>query len=85
MQLLLIIISYILIFLGAISLISPIPGAVLLMAVGLSLLICTSTVAANCIRFTRGKYFRLNKVMSWLENRSGERMGSILRQTRPSE
>ncbi len=83
MQLLLIILSYVLIFLGAISLISPIPGAVLLMAVGLSLLICTSTVAASCIRFTRDKYFRLNKVMSWLENRFGERMGSILRQTRP--
>jgi hypothetical protein len=66
-------------------LISPIPGAVLLLAVGLSLLICTSTVAATCIRFTRGKFYRLNKVMSWLENRSGERIGSILRQTRPSE
>lgn len=63
----------------------PIPGAVLLMAVGLSLLICSSTFAATCIRFSRGKYFRLNKMISWLENRSGERMGAILRRTRPSE
>ena len=85
MRLLLIIFSYMLIFLGAISLISPIPGAVLLMAVGLSLLICSSTVAASCIRFTRSKYLRLNKMMSWLEKRSGVRMGSILRQTRPND
>jgi len=85
MKLLQIIISYILIIVGAISLISPIPGAALLMAVGLSLLICTSTVAASCIRLTRGKYVRLNQTMAWLENRAGERMGPILRRTRPSE
>ena len=85
MRLVLIIIAYILIFLGAISLVSPIPGAFILIAVGLSLLICTSTVAATCIRFTRGKYGKLNKIMSWLEVRSGDRIGSILQQTRPGE
>jgi len=83
MKVLLIIIAYILIFLGTISIISPIPGAVLLLAVGLSLLICTSTAAASCIRFTRNKSSKLNILMSWIENHSGERMGSILKQTRP--
>ena len=85
MRLILIVISYILIFLGAISLISPIPGSVLLLAVGLSILICTSKKAARCIRYMRTKSNKFNKLMSWIESHTGERMGAILQQTRPEE
>ena len=75
-------ISYLLIALGALLLVSPFPGTLLLLFAGFSLLIGSSTVAAGHIRSQRSKSLKLNYAMSWVENRMGKRMSRTLRKTR---
>ena len=82
MHIILIIVSVILTLVGAVALFLPIPGAVLIFAIGLSSLIYTSSNASNFIHFIRKKSRRMNLFISWLEKRVGKRMGAILGRTR---
>ena len=70
---------------GLISMVTPIPGGTLLITVGGGMVVCSSERAANYIRRCRAKYVRLNKTMTWLENKMGEKMSAPLRGTRPTE
>jgi len=62
---------------------TPMPGGALLFATSLVLLICTSEWAANRLLVLRARFNALNKSMSWLEDKMGERLGGVLRSTRP--
>lgn len=85
MQFLLKIFALLLLPVGLVSMMLPIPGAFLVLVLGITLLIATSKRTRICMSCLRLKYNRFNLWMEWLEERTGERMGSILKQTRPVE
>ena len=68
---------------GAVSMLTPIPGGTIAIALALMLLICTSPRFARAIGRLRQRLPLLNKAMTWLEDRAGQRMGTVLRTTRP--
>ena len=80
--------AYLLLILGMISMFSPIPGGVFLLAGALTLLICTDPYAQHCIKWMRTRTNWFNKTIYWLENKVGVKikvMGDALKLTRPSE
>ncbi len=85
MRITLIIIASFLLLLGSISMLSPLPGGTLMLAAGLALLICSSEKATNWLLHLRTRNNKLNRIMGWMEDHAGQRLGSILRQTRPDE
>ena len=82
MRFVLVIASALLTLVGAVALFLPIPGAVLIFAIGFTTLIINSRTAMNFMRFARKKSRRMNSFISWLEKRVGKRMGAILARTR---
>lgn len=78
--------SSILLVLGTISMVTPIPGGTILIAVSLSLLICSSPKVQSYVRYFRTKSGRFNKTVFWFEDKVGERVkfvGNALKQTHP--
>ena len=83
---LLVFLSWFLLLLGFISLVTPIPGATLLIAAGLTLLIYASPKARLCIQWFRSRLPWFHKFFSWLEDKVGIRIsivGETLKDTRP--
>lgn len=72
-----------LLLMGTISMISPIPGGVFLLSAGSVLLICASPWFRRCLQFLRARYTFFNRIMNWTENKMGQRIGSILKLTKP--
>lgn len=72
-----------LLVLGILSLATPIPGGILVLAVGAGMVICTSETAAGKLREFRTTHARANKTIVWMEARMGERLSAPLRGTRP--
>lgn len=72
-----------LVVVGSIAMLSPIPGPTLVIAAGLGLLICNSNRVASYIQATRAARKWINKPMIWMENNLGERLTGPLRRTRP--
>jgi hypothetical protein len=66
-----------------IFILTPLPGGAMMFAGSLVLLICTSEWAANKLRMLRARFKLLNKGIVWLEDKMGEKLGGILRTTRP--
>ena len=75
--------AIILLVLGLISMFSPIPGATLFLAAGFAILICSSERAARYIKAARTAKAWINKPMTWLEEKIGERLSGPMRLTRP--
>ena len=73
-----------LLILGLISLVSPIPGSTFFTASGMTLLICVSPWFRRCIYLGRGRLRFFNKVMTFLEEHTGQRIGDVLKKTRPT-
>ena len=65
--------------------VTPIPGGTLAITVGAGLLICASETVFNYIRQRWEKYSRFNRIVTWLENKMGNRLSRPLRLTRPDE
>ena len=82
-KILLIVIASGALLVGAASMITPIPGGSILIAISLAILICASPRFARAVTFSRAQVPVLNKSMSWLEDRVGRRFGNALRRTRP--
>ena len=72
-----------LLILGTISMVSPIPGGVFMLSFGSVLLICSSPWFRRCLQFLRTRFSRFNKVMMWMENKMGRKIGDILKLTQP--
>ena len=68
---------------GLLLLVSPVPGATAMLALGIALLICSSTTAARLLQRLRGNVAWLNRAFRWLENHAGEKIGDALKRTRP--
>lgn len=75
----------ILFLLGLVFMITPFIGSSLAMVVGLGLIIYSSDRAAKMIRDARLKYIHINRFLSWLEDKMGEKLSKVLRRTRPEE
>ena len=71
---------------GIVSMVTPIPGGTVMIAASLTALICTSPRARRCLQFMRTRMKWFDKIMAWVENAVGDRIGIVgtaLRQTRP--
>ncbi len=63
---------------------SVVPGGSVLMAAGLTMLICASPWFRRCLRFLRVRWGWFDRGMDALERVAGRRMGAILERTRPN-
>lgn len=68
---------------GTISMVSPIPGGTFMLAGGSVLLICASPWFRRCLQYLRSRFGWFNRLFEWLEGKTGERIGGILRLTHP--
>jgi hypothetical protein len=74
--------------LGLVSMVTPFPGATIMIAGGLTTLICTSPRARFCIRYMRTRLNWFNKTIFWLQTKVGTKIsniGNALKQTQPNE
>ena len=72
---------------GLIAMATPLPGATVLAAGSLAVLICVSSRAKRCLKFFRTRWPRLDRGIFWIEGKAGNRVdfiGTALSQTRPS-
>lgn len=76
-------IGVLLLLLGTISMVSPIPGGTLMLATGTVLLICASPWFRRCLQFIRSRFKLFNRIMSWMENKMNTRISNILKLTQP--
>lgn len=86
-NLLVTIVSIVLLLIGVISMATPIPGGTFMIAISISLLICSNAKAQRYMRTLRTKYNAFNKMIFWLENKVGVRIkfiGIALEKTRPT-
>ena len=68
---------------GAILLPLPIPLGAPLLVIGAAMMISVSPAFARLISWWRGRWSRLDYVMTWLEAKAPAHLASILRKTRP--
>ena len=61
----------------------PFPGGMLRVALGLSILVCASLPFALVVQAARRKFGWLNRSLTWLENKMGEKWAGNLIITRP--
>ncbi len=86
LNLVLTILASLLLLLGFVSILTPIPGGTFMIAGGLTTLICSSPRARFCIKYMRTKLNWFNKTIFWIETKVGSRIkiiGNALKQTRP--
>ena len=68
---------------GTLSLITPIPGGLFMISLGIVLLICSSAAFRYCLQVLRGRSKFVNRIMVFLEKKTGQRIGGILKVTEP--
>ena len=61
----------------------PIPTGLLRVAIGLSILVCSSLPFALLMQTVRKKFVWFNNLITWVENKLGEKMTEGIRFTRP--
>jgi hypothetical protein len=61
----------------------PIPTGLLRLAIGLSILVCSSLPFALFVQGCRKRFAWFNKLVMWIENKLGEKMTRGIRFTRP--
>lgn len=76
------------IILGLVSMVTPIPGGTIMIAGGLTALICSSPSARYCVMWIRTRVNWFNKAIFWLEKKVGTKVktvGVALGKTRPRD
>ena len=68
---------------GAITLPTPLPFGAPLIALGLAILVATSSTARRWLRAVRRRSGRFDRLIRLAEPRLGRRLGVALRRTRP--
>ena len=79
-------ISLVVLVIGIVSMVTPIPGGTFMIAISISTLICSNARAQRIMQQLRTKYNAFNKVIFWLEKKVGGRVkfiGIALEKTRP--
>ncbi|MFT5084369.1 MAG: hypothetical protein ACI9Y1_002424 [Lentisphaeria bacterium] len=85
-NLLLTVSASIVLLISLLSMLTPMPGGILLIALSLSVLMCTSPRARSSMGYTRARYRRFNTLIFWLEEKMGIRfvtLAEALKKTRP--
>lgn len=80
--------AVLLLAIGVVALISPIPIGVILIAISLSILVCVSDTARQILKKVRTRYHKINLHLHKLEARLEKRYSyivSVFVQTRPTE
>jgi len=72
-----------LVLLGAISWMTPLPGGTAMLAIGITMLICASERVARLVARSREKINMVNKALTWIEDHVPTKFGDVLRRTRP--
>ena len=72
-----------LLLMGTISMVTPIPGGTFMLAAGSVLLICASPWFRRCLQILRTRFGLFNRIMTWMENKMGDRIGGVLKLTQP--
>ena len=62
---------------------TPIPGSTIFLAIGLSLLVCTSLPFALLVHRLRKRFTMFNGGLQWVEQKLGKRWASGMMTTRP--
>lgn len=86
LKIILSLLASVLLLLGLISMVTPIPGGTIMIAVSLTTLICTSPRAQAFLRYLRSRIDTLNRIFNWLEEKVGKQIafiGDALSRTRP--
>lgn len=83
MQVGLIIIAVLLLLIGIVSMVTPIPGGIFLIVFGFGLLIYASPRAEKYIRIQRTQKKWINSAMTWVEDKMGANLSGTMRRTRP--
>lgn len=65
------------------SFFTPIPTGTLRLAIGLSILICSSLPFALFMQGARKRFGWFNNLITWVENKLGEKLTAGIRFTRP--
>lgn len=79
-------VALLLLIIGVISMATPIPGGTFLIAISISILICSNAKAQRYMRILRTKYNSFNNMVFWLERKVGVRVkfiGIALEKTHP--
>ncbi len=79
-------VALLLLIIGVISMATPIPGGTFLIAISISVLICSNAKAQRYMRILRTKYNSFNNMVFWLERKVGVRVkfiGIALEKTHP--
>ena len=61
----------------------PVPTGLLRAAIGLSILVCSSLPFALLVQAGRKRFAWFNNLITWIENKLGEKMTRGIRFTRP--
>ncbi|WP_018697998.1 hypothetical protein [Amorphus coralli] len=69
--------------LGLLTVWTPIPSGVPLIAVGIFLLLTISPRAKRAMRHVRGRYDTVDRAVQWVEARAHRSMATTLKRTRP--
>ena len=80
------IVASIVLTLGVLSLVTPIPGGLFVIAISITVLICVNSKAQDCVLYFRSKYRFVNKIFGFLQNKIGSRIKFIseaLQMTQP--
>lgn len=77
--------AFVLITVGPLTAVSPIPGGSLVFPIGLSILICESHRARRVVKYSRTRLPVLNNAMHWVSERAGKKIGDALKLTSPDE
>jgi hypothetical protein len=88
LNLILSVFASLLLLVGLISMVTPVPGGTFMIAGGLTTLICSSPRARFCIKYMRTRLSWFNKMVGWIESKVGSRIkiiGKALKQTRPED
>ncbi len=78
-----IIVGSLILLIGTLSMLTPFPGGTLLIALGSSMLLCSSQKTADFVRRHRISYPRLDQSLRWIESKVGMKLSQGLRLTRP--
>lgn len=80
--------AMVLLIIGVVALISPIPIGVIIIAISLSILVCVSDTAKRVLKKVRTRYHKINLRLHKLEARLEKRFSYIVNafiQTRPTD
>lgn len=82
-QWLIISVALIIFLIGLASVWTPVPIGAILMIFATSLLISNSQTGRSLVRRMRTRFDWVNHQMTWFEDRAGNRVGRVLKTTRP--